>query len=98
MLLLHLFGVQRRDSRLGPDPLGKPRPHLGALHAGDRGVFVLPGQLRVAHMVVEDHLVTQELAVPFASKGFRGVHIRADLRREGHVEPADKPMEHSGAG
>ena len=29
MLVLHLFGVQRRDSRQGPDPLGKPQPHLG---------------------------------------------------------------------
>ena len=95
---LHLFGVQSRDSRQGPDPLGKPRPHLGALHAGDRGVHVLPGQRRVTQMVIEEHLVTHEQAVPFASIGFCCVHVRADLQREGHVELADKPTEHPGAG
>ena len=48
-------------------------------------------------MVVEEHLVTGELQVPFASKQFERVHVRADLRREGHVELADKPTEHPGA-
>ena len=38
MLVFHLLGVQSRDSCQGPDPLGKPRPDLGALHAGDGGV------------------------------------------------------------
>ena len=44
MLVFHLFWVQGRDSRQGPDPLGKTRPDLGALHAGDCGIYVLPGQ------------------------------------------------------
>ena len=44
MLVFHLFGVQSRDSRWGPDPFGKPRPDLGARHAGDCGIYVLPGQ------------------------------------------------------
>ena len=52
----------------------------------------------MTQMVVEDHLVTHELADPFASTGFRGVHVWADLRREGHVELADKPTEHPGPG
>ena len=96
MLVLHsLRGTASRQPP-GPDPLGKPRPHLGALDADDRGVHVLPEQRRVTQMVVEDHLVTHELAVPFASKGFRGVHVGADLRREGHVELADKLREHPG--
>ena len=47
-------------------------------------------------MVVEEHLVTGELPVPFALKGFKRVRVR-DLRREGHVELADKPTEHPGA-
>ena len=41
MLVFHLFGVQSRDR---PDPRDKPRPDLSALHAGDRGICVLPGQ------------------------------------------------------
>ena len=44
MLVFRLCGEQSRDSRQGPDPLGKPRPDLGALHAGDCGIYVLPGQ------------------------------------------------------
>ena len=40
-------------------------------------------------MVVEEHLVTGELPVPFASKGFKRAHLRANLRREGHVDLAD---------
>ena len=43
MLVFHLFGVQSPDSRQDPDPLGKPRPDLGALHAGDCGICVLKG-------------------------------------------------------
>ena len=45
-------------------------------------------------MVAGEHLVTGELPVPLASKGFKRVRVRADLRREGHVELADKPTEH----
>ena len=30
--------------RQGPDPLGKPQPDLGTLHAGDFGIHVLPRQ------------------------------------------------------
>ena len=48
-------------------------------------------------MVVEEHLVTGELPVPFTSKGFERVHNGADLQREGHVELADKPTVHPGA-
>ena len=44
MLLFHLLGVQSRDGRQGPDPLGKPRLDRGALHAGDGGIDLLPGQ------------------------------------------------------
>ena len=29
-------------------------------------------------------------------KGFKRVHVQADLRREGHVELADKPTDHPG--
>ena len=43
MLVFRPFGEQSRDSRQGPDPLGKPRPDLGALHAGDCGIYVLLG-------------------------------------------------------
>ena len=43
MLVFHLFGVQSRDTRQGPDPLGKPRPDLGALHAGDLRRPCAPG-------------------------------------------------------
>ena len=42
--LFSIFEVQGRDSRQGPDPLGKPQPDLGALHAGDCGIHVLPRQ------------------------------------------------------
>ena len=74
-----------------------PVPDLGALHAGDCGIYVLPAQRRATQMVVEERLVTSELPVPFASKRFKCVHVWADFRRKGHVELADKPTEHPGA-
>ena len=43
MLVCHLIMVESRNGRQGPDPLGKPPPRFGALHASDGGVNMLPG-------------------------------------------------------
>ena len=39
-----LFACHECDIRQVPDPLGKLRPDLGALHVGDCGIHVLPRQ------------------------------------------------------
>ena len=53
----------------------QPQPGSPLLHAGDCGIHVLPRQRRATQMVVEEHLVTCELPVPFTSKGFKRVHV-----------------------
>ena len=47
------------------------------------------GSDTATQMVVEEHLVTSQLPVPFASKGFKRVHVRAD-QIEVHIELADR--------
>ena len=98
LFFFHLFGVQSPDSRHCPDPLGKPRPDLGALHAGDCGIYAAPGAVtRETDGRRRTPRHQSDCLFRSSRKGSSTPRSGADLRKEGHVELADKPTEHPGA-